>query len=325
MDYTQLEKIYYLIEEELSQFEDSYANILKSEVSLIDRIGRYISNTKGKRIRPAILLLSAKYFGEINEYVINAASIVELLHTATLIHDDVIDKADQRRGKNSINNKWENKIAVLMGDFLFSRSLNKLVDLKDLDIMSNISRTTEHLTSGELLQIEKSQENEMTEEIYYEMIFYKTASLFATSCEIGAKLMSAAQEKCQPLYDYGKYLGMAFQIKDDLFDIAGKSESTGKPIGQDVKQNILTLPIIYTLNNLPGKDTKKVNKILEEKSKTSSDRLKKYVSEAGGFQYCREKVDDYSKKALKALEKLEQNEITDSLNNLVKYNIDRKK
>ena len=325
MKYNDLKNIYTIIEDELAQFEKKYSKILQSEVGLINKIGKYISKTKGKRLRPALLFLCAKYFGEIDEQVIKAGTIVELLHTATLIHDDVVDKSDQRRGRKSINSLWENKIAVLMGDFLFSRSLRALVDLENLPILREMSKTTEHLSSGELLQIEKSMGSGMTEEIYNDMIFYKTASLFATSCKIGAKLMNASQDLQDAFYDYGKYLGMAFQIKDDLFDIAGKREDTGKPVGLDVKQNILTLPVIYTLNNLPEDESNKIKKMIDSENAIKGDELDQYVHQAGGFKYCRKRVDYFSEKSKESLKHLPENESKTVLTDLVEYNKIRKR
>ncbi|MCF7885708.1 MAG: polyprenyl synthetase family protein [Candidatus Marinimicrobia bacterium] len=320
-----LENILSSIQVEMTRFENKYARILESDVKLINRIGKYISDTKGKRLRPAILILCAKNFGDINPRVIDAATVVELLHTATLIHDDVVDKAERRRGEKSINNIWQNKIAVLMGDYLFSRSLSKLINLKNHNIMKDISQTTEHLSSGELLQIEKSQDNGMTEAVYNEMIFYKTASLFATSCQLGAKLMNASHKEYQAFYNFGNYLGRAFQIKDDLFDISGKTENTGKPIGLDVKQNILTLPIIYTLDKLDGQEHGELKNLLDQRSNIQIEELAKYVKKAGGFAYCRKRIDEYVEKAKAALTIFKKNKIIDSLVALAEYNKYRKR
>ncbi|HMA63281.1 MAG TPA: polyprenyl synthetase family protein [bacterium] len=325
MNSNRLESILGVIERELSRFEDDFARILKSDVNIIDQIGQYISNVKGKRIRPAIVLLSAKLFGEINQKVIHAASIVELLHTATLIHDDVVDKSDQRRGQKSVNNIWQNKTAVLMGDFLFSRSLVKLLDLEDKEVLSDISQTTEHLSSGELLQIEKSQDHKMTKSIYDDMIFYKTASLFATSCRIGARLMGAGKNFYNALYNYGRYLGMAFQIKDDLFDIKGRPESIGKPVGMDVKQNMLTLPVIHALETLSEQDRRKVQDILARKDEIDEKVLTEYVKKAGGFEYCRERIDHYSAESRRALAIFKNSAVKNSLMALIDFNKNRKR
>mgnify|MGYP006278188425 CR=1 FL=1 len=325
MKYSDLENILHIIEDELDLFEKYYSRALESNVKLIQQVGKYIAKTRGKRLRPALLLLCAKYFGKVDEKVIEASTIVELLHTATLIHDDVVDKSNQRRGRASINHKWENKIAVLIGDFLFSRSLTKLTELEDLSILRDIARTTEDLSSGELLQIEKSQKNGMTKAIYDEMIFYKTASLFATSCCSGAKLMGADQDQYRSFYNYGKYLGKAFQIKDDLFDISGKTENTGKPVGQDVKQNILTLPIIYTIEKLGEKEGAIVKDILKNKADLNLNELTKYVKKAGGFKFCNAKVDEYSQKAKESLRKLENNEIINVLLAIIDFNQVRNK
>jgi octaprenyl-diphosphate synthase len=325
MKNNEIKKLFAEISDELLIFEKNYKSILQSRVNLINEIGRHISKAKGKRIRPALLLLCAKYFGDIDEKIIDAATIVELLHTATLIHDDVVDKADKRRGQKSINNRWENKIAVLMGDFLFSRSLLKLVALEHKDILNDISRTTEHLSTGELLQIEKSNDQGMSESIYYEMIFYKTASLFSTSCKIGAKLKGATRQFYRSMENYGKYFGMAFQIKDDLFDITGKTENTGKPIGLDVKQNILTLPVIYTMDRLDSENSEQVQEMMESKSEIDVEELSYYVEKAGGFEYSRQKIDEYSRKAKNSLTIIRNNEIKQSLLALVDYNVNRKR
>ena len=248
--------------EDIKLFEKEFRNALRSEVRLINLIGKYILRHKGKHIRPVLTLLASRVCGQptINSY--RAAAMIELLHIATLIHDDVVDEAEKRRGFLSIKAVWKNKIAVLMGDFMLSKALINMVGLKDFSALQLIADTAEKLSAGEILQIEKSLTKSMTENVYYDMIYQKTASLISTSCELGAITSTGKEKDRKAMVTYGTKLGMAFQVKDDLFDLLGNETQTGKDIGADIKRNMVTLPLIHTYEKLSKVETRQVKKIL---------------------------------------------------------------
>ena len=226
--------------DDIKLFEEEFRNALRSEVRLINLIGKYIIRHKGKHIRPVLTILASRVCGQptLNSY--RAAAMIELLHIATLIHDDVVDGAEKRRGFPSINQVWKNKIAVLMGDFILSKTLINMVGLKDFSALQLIADTAEKLAAGEILQIEKSLTRSMTEDVYFDMIYQKTASLISTSCELGAITSTGKDADRTAMLTYGTKLGMAFQVKDDLFDLLGSEQQTGKDIAADVKRNMLT-------------------------------------------------------------------------------------
>ena len=242
--------------DDIKLFEEEFRNALRSEVRLINIIGKYILRHKGKHIRPVLTILASRVCGQptLNSY--RAAALIEMLHIATLIHDDVVDEAEKRRGFPPINRIWKNKIAVLMGDFMLSKALINMVGLRDFSALQLIADTAEKLSAGEILQIEKSLTKSMTKKVYYEMIYQKTASLVSTSCELGAITSTGKAKDRKAMMIYGTKLGMAFQVKDDLFDLLGNERQTGKDMGADVKRNILTLPLIHCYETLSKSETR---------------------------------------------------------------------
>ena len=285
-DLITLKQITAPIIDDIKVFKMEFKNALKSEVKLINIISKYMIRNRGKNIRPILTILSARLCGQptINSY--RAAAMVELLHIATLIHDDVVDDANLRRGKPSINRVWKNRVAVLMGDFIISKALINMIGLKDFDALKIISDTTEKLCAGEILQMEKSLTRRMTKKIYFEMINQKTASLIATSCELGAITTSKITQDRLATFQFGENLGMAFQIKDDLFDLLGTEYETGKDSGGDVKKNMMTLPLIYSYDIMTKLERRRLKTLLGSKKKTAKimQELKEMVAASGGFK-----------------------------------------
>src|SRR5436190_17428231 len=274
-----------LIEEELKIFELRFKDAVRSQAPLLDRIMRYIVKRKGKQLRPMFVLLSAKLFGQINESTYRAASLVELLHTATLVHDDVVDDAEERRGFFSVYALWKNKVSVLVGDYLLAKGLLLSLDNKDHEILHILSDAVRKMSEGELLQLEKARSLNLKEEIYFEIIRNKTASLLASACAAGAWSVSNNETITEKMRSFGENAGMAFQIKDDLFDYA--SENIGKPTGNDIKEKKLTLPLIYTLNNTDSSTRKKIIYILKNEN-TKKEKVKwviGQVEKTGGIKY----------------------------------------
>ena len=311
--------------DDIKLFEKEFRNALHSEVRLINLVGKYILRHKGKHIRPVLTILASRVCGQptLNSY--RAAAMIELLHIATLIHDDVIDEAEKRRGFPSINRVWKNKIAVLMGDFILSKTLINMVGLKDFSALQLIADTAEKLASGEILQIEKSLTRSMTEDVYFDMIYQKTASLISTSCELGAITSTGEEQDRKAMVTYGTKLGMAFQVKDDLFDLLGSENKTGKDIGADVKRNMVTLPLIYTYKKLSKMETRQVKNILrlKKKSRTNLNDLKEIVHGAGGFNYAKKKIDEFNNQALDAILPYPDSPYKQSMVDLVSFNTQR--
>ena len=324
-DIATLREITAPILDDIKIFQDEFENALKSEVRLINSISKYMIRNKGKNIRPILTILSARLCGEptLNSY--KAAAMMELLHVATLIHDDVVDEATLRRGKPSVNRVWKNKLSVLMGDFILSKALINMIGLKDFEALEQISSTAEKLSAGEILQIEKSITRSMTEDVYFEMIGQKTASLIATSCELGAITTTKREDDRLAMYSFGQNLGMAFQIKDDLFDLLGSESDTGKNGGGDVKQNMITLPLIFAKANMSRLDYRQLKKILKTKKKNRStlNKISGIVEEAGGIDYAKKKLDDFSELALEAIDSYPDSDFKKSLVDLVAFNSSR--
>ena len=324
-DIATLREITAPILDDIKIFQDEFENALKSEVRLINSISKYMIRNKGKNIRPILTILSARLCGEptLNSY--KAAAMMELLHVATLIHDDVVDEATLRRGKPSVNRVWKNKLSVLMGDFILSKALINMIGLKDFEALEQISSTAEKLSAGEILQIEKSITRSMTEDVYFEMIGQKTASLIATSCELGAITTTKREDDRLATYSFGQNLGMAFQIKDDLFDLLGSESDTGKNGGGDVKQNMITLPLIFAKANMSRLDYRQLKKLLKTKKKNRStlNKISGIVEEAGGIDYAKKKLDDFSELALQAINSYPDSDFKKSLVNLVAFNSSR--
>jgi octaprenyl-diphosphate synthase len=313
-----------LIANELATFEQKFAQSVKSQTPLLDRIMKYIIKRKGKQLRPMFVFLSAKLHGTVNESTYRAAALVELLHTATLVHDDVVDESLERRGFLSINALWKNKIAVLVGDYLLSKGLllsTGAGDFKHLDILSD---AVKQMSEGELLQIEKARKLNLKEDIYFEIIRSKTASLLSSACAVGAWSTSNNEELTQKMKLFGEKTGIAFQIKDDLFDYG--TDDVGKPTGNDLKEKKLTLPLIYTLNNISAAEKRKIIYIIKNENKDTA-KIKyvlQKVVEAGGITYANQKMIEYRDEALKILFEFPESDIRKGLEELVRYTTDRK-
>ena len=313
-----------VISKELALFEVHFREAMKSRVALLDRIMQYIVRRKGKQLRPMFVLLSAKLGGDINESSYRAASLVELLHTATLVHDDVVDEANERRGFFSINALWKNKIAVLVGDYLLSKGLLLSLDNKDHRVLQLLSTAVRLMSEGELLQLEKSRKLNLDEKIYYEIIGGKTASLLASSCAAGASTTFENEDAIEKMRLFGEKVGMAFQIKDDLFDYS--SEAIGKPTGNDIKEKKLTLPLIYTLNNCDAALRKKIIYIIKNQNtqKDKVDFVLDAVTNFGGITYATNKMFAFRDEALEILHSFPASEVREALEELVRYTTDRK-
>ncbi len=325
---TDVKKLKYITEpifDDIKLFEEEFRNALRSEVRMINMIGKYILRHKGKHIRPILTILASRVCGQptLNSY--RAAAMIELLHVATLIHDDVVDEANHRRGFPSINRMWKNKVAVLMGDFIFSKTLINMIGLKDFSALELIASTAEKLAAGEILQIEKSLTKSMNEQSYYDMIFQKTASLISTSCELGAITSSGADKDREAMVNYGTKLGMAFQVKDDLFDILGHEKQTGKDMGADVKKNLITLPLIHAYDKASKVETRHLNKILGSKKKTriDLDHIKEIVDRIGGFTYAKDKITEFNEQALDAISPYPNSPYKQSMIDLIAFNMQR--
>ncbi|HMZ46473.1 MAG TPA: polyprenyl synthetase family protein [Chitinophagaceae bacterium] len=312
-----------VLEKELNLFELHFKDAVKSRVALLDRIMEYIVKRKGKQLRPMFVLLSAKLGGEVNNTSYRAASLVELLHTATLVHDDVVDEANQRRGFFSINALWKNKIAVLVGDYLLSKGLLLSLNNKDFKVLQILSTAVKEMSEGELLQIEKSRNLNLKEDVYYEIIKGKTASLLASSCAAGASSTFNDYDMIEKMRLFGEKTGMAFQIKDDLFDYG--NSNIGKPTGNDIKEKKLTLPIIYTLNNCNKETRKKIIYIIKNKNKEKEkvNYVIEQVKIHKGIEYATEKMNLFRDEALSILYSFPESETRNALEELVRYTTDR--
>jgi octaprenyl-diphosphate synthase len=312
-----------VISSELEQFETHFREAVKSRVSLLDRIMQYIVKRKGKQLRPMFVLLSARLGGPVNEATYRAASLVELLHTATLVHDDVVDDSLERRGFFSINALWKNKIAVLVGDYLLSKGLLLSLDNGDFAVLQVLSRAVKMMSEGELLQMEKSRNLNLSEETYYEIIKGKTASLLASACAAGASTTFTDKTAVEKMQLFGEKTGMAFQVKDDLFDYG--NSNVGKPTGNDIKEKKLTLPLIYTLNNCNATLRRKLIYIIknENKKKDKVQFVIDAVTDTGGIRYATAKMLQFRDEALQLLHEFEDTEIRRALEELVRYTTDR--
>ena len=315
------------IEYEMELFEKKFQLSMYSKVSLLNRITHYVVNRKGKQMRPMFVFLIAKMFnnGDVNDRTYRGASVIELIHTATLVHDDVVDESNKRRGFFSINALWKNKIAVLVGDFLLSKGLLLSIDNSDFDLLKIISTAVREMSEGELLQIEKARKLDITESVYFEIIRKKTATLIAACCEMGSQSVMAPKTEVENMRQFGEYIGMAFQIKDDLFDYG--TIKIGKPTGIDIKEQKMTLPLIHTLNNCSKKEKKwVVNSIKNYNTdKVRVNELIHFVKEKGGLDYAVSKMKEYQKMALAILQKYPDSTYKESLELMVNYVIERKK
>lgn len=313
------------IQEEMKLFEQKFYESMQSNVPLLDKVTRFIVTTKGKQMRPMFVFLCAQLLGKVNEKTYRGASMIELIHTATLVHDDVVDESFKRRNFFSINALWKNKIAVLVGDYLLSKSVLLSTDHKDYDVLAVISRTIREMSEGELLQLEKARKLDITEEVYYEIIRQKTATLIAACCEIGVLSNGADEGLAKKMQDFGTYTGMAFQIKDDLFDYLS-SNVIGKPVGIDIKEQKMTLPLIYTLKTCSEKDRKYYFNTIKRYNHKQS-RVKEligFVKSSGGLDYAISVMKDYQQKAQNILNEFPDSEAKKSLHLMLDYVIERK-
>ena len=319
-----MKDIKYFIFEDLIAFEKVFDQAVKSNVSLLDKIMKYIVQSKGKQMRPMFVLLSAKVCGEINEKTYRAASLIELLHTATLVHDDVVDDSNKRRGFFSINALWKNKIAVLVGDYLLSKGLLLSLNNKDFRMLEILATAVKDMSEGELLQAEKARKLDITEDIYFNIIRCKTASLISSACAAGAFSSNENEEQARLFSAFGEKVGIAFQIKDDLFDYG--NEDVGKPTGNDIKEKKMTLPLIHTLNHCDKATKNKIISIFKnsEKKKTEIKFILEAVNDYKGIEYATQKMNQYVDEAFEILNAFEDTEAKMHLTNLVKYSINRK-
>lgn len=322
-----VEQIKQPIAYEMELFEQKFLLSMSSKVALLNRITHYIVNRKGKQMRPMFVFLVAKMINnsEVSERTYRGASVIELIHTATLVHDDVVDDSNRRRGFFSINALWKNKIAVLIGDYLLSKGLLLSIDNNDFDLLKIISVAVREMSEGELLQIEKARQLDITEDVYYEIIRQKTATLIAACCSLGAASVKPNSPDIETMRKFGELIGMAFQIKDDLFDYG--EEAIGKPTGIDIKEQKMTLPLIYVLNSCSQKDKKwLINSVKNHnKDKKRVKEVISFVKNNGGLEYAITKMKAFQNEALQLLKPYPDNEFKASLKLMVNYVIDRKK
>jgi len=322
-----IEKIKEPISYEMELFEKKFRLSMSSKVALLNRITHYIVNRKGKQMRPMFVFLSAKMVsnGQLSERTYRGASVIELIHTATLVHDDVVDDSNQRRSFFSINALWKNKIAVLVGDFLLSKGLLVCIDNNDFDLLKIISVAVRKMSEGELLQIEKARTLDITEEVYYDIIRQKTATLIAACCSLGAASVKPNSNDIEILRKFGELIGMAFQIKDDLFDYG--TRKIGKPTGIDIKEQKMTLPLIYTINNCTSNER---NWIINSIKRHNKDQrrvkdLIELVKNKGGLDYAIQKMKYFQTEALKLIKNYPESHYKDALVMMVNYVIERNK
>lgn len=306
-------------------FESKFYGAMKTNVSLLDRIMQYIVRRKGKQMRPMFVFLTAKLIGETTERTYRGASMIELIHTASLVHDDVVDDSDMRRGFFSINALWQNKIAVLVGDYLLSKSVLLATENKDFDLLTVVSTAIREMSEGELLQIEKARNLDITEEIYFEIIRQKTATLIAACCEAGARSVGCSEEMAAKMNRFGELVGIAFQIKDDLFDYTS-TNLIGKPIGIDIKEQKMTLPLIYSINTANKTEKRWLIRSVKKhnNNKKRVNEVIEYVKTHGGLNYARQSMYDYRDKALRILDEFPDSEAKTSLTTLLNYVVERK-
>jgi len=314
------------IKAELEEFQSYFKNLLRSNTRLLDLVLFYLLKQKGKQIRPMLVFLTAKLYGSISEHTYRAAALIELMHTASLVHDDVVDDSDKRRGFLSINAIWKNKLAILVGDYLLARGLQLSVTNKEYTQLDIISRAVGEMSEGELLQIEKARHLNIDEKTYYEVIKKKTAALMVACTTSGAVSAGAEEQQVELMRQLGEYIGIAFQIRDDLFDYETDG-LFGKPVGNDLRERKITLPLIYALQNSSIIERRQTIKKLRKKIKTDEDiaSLMDFVRSHGGLEYAEKAMIEFVNKSKAILQKVPDNEAHDSLSDLIDYTISRKK
>lgn len=320
-----IEEIAKPVEKYIKEFDEYFSSLLKSDVALLELIIKYVSRKKGKRVRPLVVILAAQLCGGISKRTYTGAALAEFLHTATLIHDDVVDEADKRRGLATINALWDNKTAVLVGDFFLGVGLLTALDTNEYNFLQATSIAVERMSEGELLQMQNSKSFNYDEEMYFKIISGKTASLLATSAEIGAMSATEDREVWKSLRSYGENAGIAFQIKDDLMDFKSTSKIIGKPVGNDLKEKKITLPLLYSLNKVKKKEAKEILKIIKNGSLSKKDihYIIDFIEDKGGFEYAENKAIEYSKKSIQCLEKFDDSEAKNSLINFANFVLTR--
>ena len=321
-----LNKIKAPIKDEMSRFEPYFRKQLQTKIPLLSIITNYIIRRKGKQMRPMLVFLTAKLHGSVSEPTFMAATLIELLHSATLIHDDVVDETYQRRGIFSINALWKSKIAVLVGDFFLSKGLLIALDNDQIGVLKIVSNAVKEMSEGELLQIEKSRKLDITEDVYFDIIKKKTATLITACTKAGAYSVDAPEDKIELMSDFGENLGIAFQIRDDLFDYENNT-LIGKPTGNDIKEKKLTLPLIYALQNSSVLERRKILTMIRRHNKNDMKikEIIRFVKDKGGIEYTEKIMMEYGNRALEVLEKYPDSEAKESLKELVNYTVKRKK
>lgn len=309
------------IKEDLGAFEKQFLRLLKSDVFLIDKVIGYFVARRGKRLRPILSLLVSHLNGNLpTDKRFNAAAIVELMHTASLLHDDVVDDSYKRRGFPSINSIWKNKVSVLTGDYLFSKVLVAMFDIHDFHAFDIVSSTAQRMSQGELLQLERSRDFWMEEEVYYKLIGDKTASLISASCQLGAVAAEASEEEIKIMGNFGENVGLAFQIRDDLLDILGVEKRTGKPIGNDLRENKITLPLLHALKQAEKRDAKRIIRLMKNGlSQRELQSVVMFIKENGGVNYATEKAQALTQNALDRLNIYKESKYKSVLINLVAF------
>lgn len=325
MNNIKLDNINSPVIEQLKLFEQRFKESLKSDVGLVDLVTRYILRQKGKKIRPLLVLLAANAVSAINDRTYRGAMLVELLHTATLVHDDVVDSADKRRGFWSLNAVFKNKVAVLMGDYLLARGLSIAVDAGDYDFLKIVTGAVKRMSEGELLQIQKTRKLDIDEKTYFKIISDKTASLIETCCHIGALSATDNDDIVKAVTSYGINLGMAFQIKDDILDYQGKSSFTGKPVGGDIKEKKITLPLIYAFANVAPSEVKQIKKLLGSSDNNKVRTIIDFVKANDGLEKAMQKAQDFVESAKASLSVLNESRNKEALKNLADFVVDRSK
>lgn len=323
---SELDQIKTPIQFEMDAFEPKFRSYMASKVALLDRITYYIIKRKGKQLRPMLVFLTAKMLGAINESTYRGAALIELMHTATLVHDDVVDDSNKRRGFFSLNALWKNKVAVLVGDYLLSRVLLLSVEHKEYTLLELVSTAVRDMSEGELLQIEKARRLDITEEVYFDIIKKKTASLIASCCGVGAASVLTDEEQIAKMRDFGEHLGIAFQIKDDLFDYEEEAK-TGKPSGIDIKEQKMTLPLIYALQNSSKTEKRFMINVVKRHNRNRKKvvEVMNMVKSSGGIEYAKQRMEEHYNKALDILAGFPDNEASQALKKLSAYVIARSK
>jgi len=313
------------IKEEYDKFDEYFTASMLTDVKLINSVVRYVAKRKGKRFRPRLCLLSAKLCGGINENTYKASALIEMIHVATLIHDDIVDEADMRRGWPSVGRIWKNKVAILVGDYLFSNALSKMCDIDNWDALQVLSETAKRLSQGEIMQVESALSKDLDESGYLKMIGDKTSSLISASTLIGAITATDSEHKRDSLFRYGEKLGTMFQIKDDLLDITGLEREVGKPTMFDLKKNMLTLPLIYILSKQEKSSRKQFLSDLKYLSKKNKKReIKSMIIEMGGVEYAEKKIKELSDEAIDDLKLFDDSEAKNALISAINFNMNRR-